>query len=301
MPERTIYHGEDERRSRHKEPLSRAGSCYQAGRNLCKPPARRHGPVDTQEVRSWPRTDVKPKVTWRQHERTIRHLLSMSHHARRQQRASRAIVSRGGHGRMTLPRAGHRGICARRAPVFECVEGEAEAQACECRGLKRQQRENVRVAMPGGARQAAAEGGAARYAGSGWNLPGRNNLTGAGSEPLKIVSDVTLAPRAVGVVSGTRLLPTSIDRDMIVRPSPPKGRPRIRTDLRPGHDPCSPDNTNLPAVGHQYRIEPESPGRRQNAGQLHQSPQVGSSVSDRQVVACVTLNFLVNYYSSTVS
>ena len=228
VPERGLFHGECERKAAtaRREPLSRAGSCFpnraKAPVQTNGPPDWTRGQSGSSYA--WPRSDRKVAVKWRQHEKATQKPPSLLDDpetdpavAGRPRDAPELDVALPRYGRASelIPAGGRgNGVAACRdrttdfhtrnvadvlrpesAPAPRSAAGQKGGSGSK-RGFKlmsaaewrKQQKENARVAMPGGAREAAQEGrcGSLPAGVRGWSNPGRGFNTGAGTEPLRM-------------------------------------------------------------------------------------------------------------------
>ena len=187
LPERTLYHGEDERKhaGRH-EPLSRAGSCFPT---RAKEPVRAGGPQWTRNGTgssyAWPRSGRPAKVTWRQHDKAAKPPPPML-----ERPAAGTVASQARDFHSTQVAAVLRPESAPATAASSTGTGRPRGgfQLVSAAEWKRRQKEQARVAMPGVAREAARSGTRASLPPGtrGWANPGRGFRTGAGCEPLRM-------------------------------------------------------------------------------------------------------------------
>ena len=206
VPERVhAFHGEDEAKAVGKEPFSRAGRGYPTRARHVQsaggPTFTRHG---TGSTYAWPRTEQQQKPRkdaaaagqQRAEARADKpHLNAVRAAARTRAddyHSSEAVANG-----LTLenPTAGHRPTGAKRASV-------AQPGLMSAAAWKRHLNERARTAMPGAMRDAARSGRPTERPESArpWIRNGRNGLTGAGTEPLKLGdSKDPRVPKAPGV------------------------------------------------------------------------------------------------------
>ena len=251
VPERATFHGEDES-AVGKDPLTRAGSCDP---HRAKAPMRTVGPPDWTrhpeggQSYKWPLRSSgninasKANIAWRQHELAAQapppvvdepRLAAGVEEGGRRPPELETAVPRYGRAKELRPAGGRgAGATARSrasdfhtrniADVLRPESAPAEPRRVR-KGFhlvsaaewKRQQKENARVAMPGGAREAAADGkrGPLPAGTRGWKNAGRGFYTGAGNEPLRmgptwkrgqVASVETRDPRAPKAAAGVNL------------------------------------------------------------------------------------------------
>ena len=191
LPERALYHGEDETRTFGKAPLTCAGSCNKTRARAPQPQSGSNRRV----------TSMPPKITWRQHEKRavapsrsagVRGDVAAADAAAppSSYRRSRADEFDGAPPWLPVPEPQSESAARPKPPRSAGSIARRSAHALvSANEWKRLQRERARVAMPGGTRDAAATGRVASAHGGGpsaWRLPGRNGLTGAGREPLRL-------------------------------------------------------------------------------------------------------------------
>jgi hypothetical protein len=193
LPERSLFHGEDERKAVGRDPLTRAGSCdkHRAAQAQVKAPptASRWTRNNTGSSYDWPQRMAPNSITWRQH-------------ACAPVRQRNALVAGGATAAATAPRT--RATDYKTTSVGQLMGGPLGHPAeppqrtrtrprsafalVSTAEWKSRQREKVRTAMPGGMRDAAAHGcrGALPAGIVGWRRPGRNGLTSMAGEPLDL-------------------------------------------------------------------------------------------------------------------
>lgn len=205
LPERAIFHGEDESRAVGRDPLSRAGGYPTRGRAPQRNGSTEWTRKGTGSSYAWPRAGKQVQIKWRQHDRArppaksapAPEAASASRQEGQQARSRRDDFRGSEVGELFRPQS---------APPTECERVKPHgAGLVSAKAWRAQQAEKARAAMPGGAREAAREGRRdALPAGSrGWVRPGRSNLTGAGREPLKVGE---AAPRGTGKLNAWHLV-----------------------------------------------------------------------------------------------
>ena len=192
MPERLLYHGEDEARIHSKPPLSRAGGYPTRGRAPQRQPHRAGGSSYACARSSAP----PPNVTWRQHERAAPAARRAAAEAHLQPPPSRDTIRTRAddHARSDMSSL----LRPESAPSANAVERSATPTdrhtLKSAAAWKREQRARGRTALPGGARDAAATGFRIAPDRGAWTRGSRVVPTGAGCEPVPI--GVSARPRS---------------------------------------------------------------------------------------------------------
>ena len=191
MPERLLYHGEDEARVQSKPPLSRAGG-YPTRERAPQRQAHRAGGSSYAFARS---SAPQPRITWRQHERAPPAARRAAAEAHVQPPPVRDTVrtraddhARSEMSSLLRPDSAPAGTATERTTPVDRHALKSAAQ------WKREQRARGRTALPGGAKDAAATGFRIAPDRGAWSRSSRVVPTGAGCEPVPI--GVSARPRS---------------------------------------------------------------------------------------------------------